>query len=86
MVIMNNVNIPTAGVAKFVVNLAKQQGVSFARLVDDDLADLITRLSDDVVITDDTEDLIVALRRANKIDDTTMIALLGNHLDEIRNV
>ncbi len=76
------IHIPTAGLAKFVADLARKHGVKPAQNSNDALADVITRLSDDVVITDDTEDLIVALKRAGVIDAGTMVTLLGNYLDE----
>lgn len=50
------------------------------------MADVITRLADDTVVTDVTEDLLVALKRADVIDGPTMIDLLGRHLDECRHV
>lgn len=77
-------NIPTSGLAEFVADLARKHGVRYARTGVDDLADVITRLADDVVATDRTEDLIVALKRAHVIDGPTMVALLGNYLDERR--
>ena len=72
-------------IRRYVANIAKQHGVSSTKTGTDALADLITRLSDDDVRPNsETEDLIVALRRANVIDGPTMIALLGRHLDEHR--
>ncbi len=76
------IHIPTSGLAKFVADLARKHGVKPTRTPNDALAEVITQLSDDVVITDDTEDLIVALKRANVIDGGAMVALLGNYLDE----
>lgn len=73
---------PTTGVAKFIDELARQHNVHYVRTCDDALADVITRLADDEVITDDTEDAIVALKRAHVIDADTMVALLGRYLDE----
>jgi hypothetical protein len=35
-------------------------------------------------IADEIEDLLVALKRANVIDDKAMVHLLGNYLDEKR--
>lgn len=79
-------NPPVSSVSSYVNNMAKQHGVSYLRTPSDELADVITRLSGDEVTTDATEDLIVALRRANVIDGPTMIALLGSHLDEQQHV
>lgn len=75
-------HIPTSGLSKYVADLARKHGVKPARTPNDALAEVITQLSDDAVITDDTEDLIVALKRADVLDAETMVALLGNYLDE----
>ena len=74
--------LPVSSVSGYVASIAKQHGVSYLRTPSDELADVVTRLSGDEVSTDATEDLIVALRRANVIDGPTMISLLGSHLDE----
>lgn len=42
----------------------------------------MTQLAGDAVVTDDVEDMIVALKRNHVIDSTTMVTLLGNYLDE----
>jgi hypothetical protein len=76
------VPLPISSVSSYVDSIAKQHGVSYLRTPSDELADVVTRLSGDEVTTDATEDLIVALRRANVIDGPTMISLLGSHLDE----
>lgn len=81
---MPNFDIPTTGLAEFIADLARKHGVRYVRTGVDDLADAVTRLSDDVVVPDETEDLIVALKRANVIDSLTMVSLLGNYLDEKR--
>lgn len=78
--------IPRHGVAEFVARLAEQHGVRYERTADDELAEVVTRLADDVVVTDETEDLVVALKRANVIDALTMVSLLGNYLDERQRV
>lgn len=82
---MTVIDVPTSGLAEFVANLARKHGVRYARTGVDDLADVITRLADDVVVPDDTENLIVALKRANVIDSFTMVSLLGNYFDEKRS-
>lgn len=77
---------PTHEVAAFVANLARRHDVSYAKTSNDALADLITQLSDDDVVTDETEDLIVALKRSKVIDASQMVALLGSYMDEIQHV
>lgn len=79
---MTIANIPTSGLRDFVASLAQKHGVRYAKTSNDALAEVVTRLAGDVVIPDETEDLIVALKRANVIDAETMVALLGNYLDE----
>lgn len=82
--VVPNFDISTTGLAEFIADLARTHGVRYVRTGVDDLADVITRLSDDVVVPDETEDLIVALKRASVIDASTMVSLLGNYLDEKR--
>lgn len=67
---------------QMVLDLAHQHGVSYVRTQDDALADVITRLTGDVVVTDEIEDLIVELKRAGAIDEKTMVQLLGRYLAE----
>ena len=74
--------LPVSSVSSYVANIAKRHGVSYLRTPSDELADVITRLSGDEITTDATEDLIVALKRANVIDGPTMVSLLGSYLDE----
>ena len=75
-------NPSVSDVSSYVRNIAKQHGVSYLRTPSDELADVVTRLSGDEITTDATEDLIVALKRVNVIDGSTMVSLLGRHLDE----
>lgn len=77
---------PTTGAASFVADVARLHGVLYVRNSNDALADFITQFSDDDVVTDETEDLIVALRRSKIIDGSQMVELLGNHMDEARHV
>ena len=80
------VAIPTSGLEQFILGLAQRHGVAYVKTSHDRLAEVISRLADDEVATDDTEDLIVALKRAHVIDAATMVALLGGYLDEKRRV
>jgi hypothetical protein len=50
------------------------------------LAQTITRLADDDVKPDETEKLVIALRRANVIDGSQMLILLGRYFDETQHV
>ena len=78
--------IPSKNLTEYVAKLAQKHGVRYIKTANDALAEVITRLSGDEVIPDKTEDIIVALKRANVIDGPTMISLLGSYLDEKRNV
>lgn len=49
--------IPTYGLAEYVAELARQHGVFCIRTPNDELAEVVTRLADDDVITDGTEDV-----------------------------
>ena len=73
-------------VRQYVAALARRHGVVYAKTSNDALAEVITLLADDGVRTDETEDLLVALKRANVIDGTTMVDLLGRHLDQYRHM
>ena len=43
---------------------------------------MITSLSGDEVIPDAAENLLIALKRAGMIDESTFVFLLGGYLDE----
>lgn len=78
--------IPIYGMRTFIANLAKQHGVTYVRDGNSALAQAITFLSDDDVKPDETEKLVIALRRSKVIDGRTMVTLLGRYFDELRNV
>lgn len=86
MTMITTSDFPTTGVATFVADVARRHGVSYVRSSNDALADFITQFSDDDVVTDGTEDLIVALKRSKVIDGSQMVALLGNYMDEAKHV
>jgi hypothetical protein len=75
-------DLPTADIASYVAKLARQHGVRPARTPLDDLADVVTRLSDDDVTSDPTQETIVALARAQVIDPRSMLSLLSGYLHE----
>ena len=76
------IDIPTKNVEAFILDLAATHGVRYVKGPYDDLADTITRLSDDEVVIDGTEQLIIALKRAGVITGPEMVALLGAYFDE----
>jgi len=66
----------------YVTDLADQLGIRYQATPEDALAVIATRLAGDEVVTDEIEDLIVALKRAGTINGREMVALLGRYLDE----
>jgi hypothetical protein len=83
---MNTQEIPMVELSKFIFDLAKRHGVVYVRNDMSELAQVVTRLSDDDVSPDDTEKLVIALRRANIIDGATMVTLLGRYFDETHHI
>lgn len=77
--------IPKIGVSEFVKLLALKHGICYERSQIDQFAEIITLLSGDEFYSDCTSDLLVALRRAQKITDRQMSSLLVNHLRETRH-
>jgi len=75
-------NMPTKDFAQYIQDLAKKHGVKYIRTGNDALAEVITRLSDDDIDFDNTENTIVALKRAGIIDGKEMVKLLGGYLNE----
>jgi hypothetical protein len=78
--------IPFSGLRAFIADLARRHGVSYVRTGTSALAQVITHLADDDVTPDETEKLVIALRRAKIIDDPTMVTLLGRYFDEADGV
>jgi hypothetical protein len=65
-----------------VIALADRLGVRYQPSTDEALAAVVIRLSGDEVVSDDVEDLIVALRRAESITGAEMVELLSLYLNE----
>lgn len=78
-------DIPMTGLSAYIANLAKRHDVVYVRTGSSALAEVITRLTGDDVKPDETEKLVIALRRANVINGQTMVTLLGRYFDEKRN-
>ena len=83
---MLNVDIPKAGIAPFVSELARRHGVVYRRTGLSDLARAITRLAGDEGNPDATEQLLIALRQAEIIDGAEMVEILGRYFDETSDV
>ncbi|MFD1554025.1 hypothetical protein ACFSHT_00090 [Paraburkholderia silviterrae] len=74
--------LPTSGVARFVLDLAKQLEVAYEPHPMDRWAETVTRLAGDEVNPDSTADLLVALKRCGKLSTDEMATLMVNHLRE----
>lgn len=69
-----------AEIQEYIAQLAMKNNVSFERGPLDALADFITYYSDDVVEQDDTDNLLVALARADIISGKEMNELMVLYL------
>ena len=75
---------PKTGLRTFIASFAERHGVSSVRSGSSALADIITRLAGDEPKPDNTEKLVIALRRAKVIDGRTMLELLSRYFAETR--
>ncbi|WP_290680181.1 hypothetical protein [Halothiobacillus sp. 15-55-196] len=78
--------IPETNIDEFVINLAREHGIEYTPTRADAIAEVITRLSGDEVVQDDINDLILALSRANVIDEDEFVTLIGHHSREKHHV
>lgn len=76
------VDIPAAGLAKYITDLANQYNITYVKTFTDEWADTITGLSDDNIDADDIEDLLLALNPAEILNIDEMLSLLVNYLRE----
>ena len=74
--------IPTSGLREYIEALAQEHGVIYVPGPYDELAAKFSELSDKGVAQDDTERLLIALKRAGVISCREMIDLLGAYLHE----
>lgn len=77
--------IPMTGLGAYIADFAKRHGVAYVKTGSSALAQAITRLAGDEVTPDETEKLVIALRRANVINGPTAVTLLGRYFEETRN-
>lgn len=73
-------------VKAYILDLSKKHGVAYVETPSDRLANLFTSLSDDEVVLDEVELLIIALDRAGVIARKEVLPLLGRYLAEKRKV
>jgi hypothetical protein len=74
--------LPTYGLRAYIIKLAHRHGVSYVKTPSDQLAQVITNLSDDDVEMDDVERLIIALERAGVISSEQVVPLHIHYLRE----
>jgi hypothetical protein len=79
-------NLPTKHVARFIERFAAACQVTAVRTHGDVWAESVTRLAGDEVRTDETERTIIALKKAGKLSQRSMVLLLVNHLREAKGV
>lgn len=72
------------GLSAYIADLAKRHGIAYVKTESSALAQVITRLAGDDGNPDETEKLVIALRRANIINGPTAVTLLGRYFDERR--
>lgn len=77
-------DIPMTGLSAYIADLAKRHDVVYVKTGSSALAQVITRLAGDDGNPDETEKLVIALRRANVINGPTAVTLLGRYFDETR--
>lgn len=65
-----------------IIALAKQHGVTYVRTSLDELGETIIRLTGDEVVTDDIDELLIAMKRAGVISSDELVALLVGYLEE----
>ncbi len=72
--------------AQYVRKLAGAQGIAFMPTFADRWASTVTKLSDDEVKSDATDDLLVALTRSGKLSPSNMLKLVFAHHRELKRV
>lgn len=65
--------------ARYVVSLAKRLGITYTPTYSDYWAFSVTRLAGDEVLSDSTDDLLVALTRAGKLSPHDMTKMVIEH-------
>ena len=75
-------SLPTTGVSDFVDDLAKRYGLKYERTGVEDWADSVAKVLGDYVELDETEQLLVALKKAGVIDGRQAARLIANHFRE----
>ncbi len=75
-------DIPVIGLEKYITYIAKKHDVTYVRTFYDELADTITRLSDNEVEQDDIQRLLITQKRKGVLSGKDSLSLLVNYLRE----
>jgi hypothetical protein len=78
--------LPKHGVIEFVDRLARAHGVVYERSKLDDWAEAVTRAAGDDVRLDQTEELLLVLRKLNLLTSRQASRLMVNHMREMKDV
>ena len=78
--------LPTESVGEFIENFARAHGIRYRRSGLDVWAEAVTRASGDDVRLDHAQELLVALKKKNLLNDHQFSRLLTNHMREVKRV
>jgi hypothetical protein len=76
-------SLPTTGLSGFVSDLAERYGVAYVRTGLDDWADSVAQVLGDYVEMDETDKLLIALKKAGVIDGRQAARLISSHRREL---
>lgn len=76
----------TTSIARRVRQMALREGVTFVETYADRFAHAATRLAGDEVQSDETDNLLVALRRQGKISPLEMVRMMAEHHRALKHV
>ncbi len=78
--------LPTESVGEFIETFARANGIRYRRTGLDLWAEAVTRASGDDVRLDHAQELLVALKKKNLLNDRQFSRLLTNHMREVNRV
>jgi len=80
--VANKKNKHLHGFKKFIIHLAEANNINYVKTKGDEIADIITKLSDDNIEEDEIERLIISLERFNIIDSKGSLLLHYGYLKD----
>ena len=81
-----SIRVPVSGFEAYIIELATSHGLVYRKTDEDELAQQLTRLSDDEVVMDDIECLIIALFRDGVLNSENIMKIHHGYLKEKFNV